>query len=95
MKTAAGIRQVNVLVDTGSRIPIVFRRGLVPSGVLKTASFPVKFKTADGNLMTGGTHGLLLELRLPVVSLERLITARTIPLFAYEADIHGVDVIVG
>ena len=69
MKSSAGIRQVTVLVDTGSRIPLVFRRGLVPSKVLKTASFPVKFKTADGNLMLGGTHGLLLELRLPVASL--------------------------
>ena len=61
-KAAAGRQQFRVLVDTGAKIPLVFRHGLFPRRVLRKACFPVNFTTADGQLMPGGTHGLFLEI---------------------------------
>ena len=95
LKCSTGVHAVQVLVDTGAKIPLVFRNGLIPLKALKKASFPVHFSTADGHDMEGGTRGLFMEMRLPAISKGRLVVARTVPLFAYEADIHGVDVIIG
>ena len=95
VKTAAGRQQFRVLVDTGAKIPLVFRHGLFPRRVLRKACFPVNFTTADGQPMAGGTHGLFLEFLLPIWRHGRLINARTCSLFAYEANIQGVDVIMG
>ena len=95
MKCRHGLYNVRVLVDTGAKIPLVFKHGLIPQDKLMKASFPVKFSTVDGQTMEGGKHGLLMELRLPVWMQERHRVARTVPLFAYEANIHGVDMIMG
>ena len=95
VRCAAGRKKVSVLIDTGAKIPLVFRQGLFDPKVLKKACFPVHFSTADGQSMEGGTHGLFLEFRLPVWSRGRLISAKTCSLFAYEANIHGVDIIMG
>ena len=86
---------VRILVDTGAKIPLVFQRGLIPSTSLRKAAFPVKFTTVDGQAMEGGTYGTFLEFRLPIWRQERLITARTCSLFAYEANVQGVDIIMG
>jgi len=45
--------------------------------------------------MAGGTHGLFLKFELPLWRQGRLINAKTCSLFAYEASIQGVDVIMG
>ena len=90
-----GRRTVRVLVDTGAKIPLVFRKNLFPKTSLKKACFPVNFTTVDGQRMEGGNHGLFLELWLPVHRQGRLINARTCSLFAYEADIQGIDIIMG
>ena len=95
LKCAAAMHKVRVLVDTGAKIPLVFRRGLLAGDALRKATFPVQFSMVDGQNMEGGSHGIFVELRLPVNVAGRLIDARTVPLFAYEANIHGIDVIVG
>ena len=95
VKCAAGSNKARVLFDIGAKIPLVFRQGLFDRKSLKKASFPVHFSTVDGQSMDGGTHGLFLEFRLPVWSRGRLITARICSLFACEANIHEVDIIMG
>ena len=94
VRSAAGRQTVRVLVDTGAKIPLVFKHGLFLKGKLKQACFPVHFSTVDGQPMAGGTHGLFLEFELPLWRQGRLINARTCSLFAYEASIQGVDVIM-
>ena len=95
VKSAVGKQEVKILVDTGAKIPLVCRHGLFPKSCLKKASFPVHFSTVDGQRMDGGTHGLFLEFWLPMWRQGRLITARTCSLFAYEANIQGIDIIIG
>ena len=95
VKTPAGRTQVRVLVDTGAKVPLVFRKDLLPKPCLKKACYPVHFLTVDGQRMEGGTHGQFMELWLPIYRNERLITARTCALFAYEADIKDIDIIMG
>ena len=87
--------EVKVLVDTGPKIPIAFRRKLIPGRSLKTASFPVQFTMADGKPMIGGTHGTMMQFQLPTYRGDDPVLAKTTPLFAYEADIQGCDVILG
>ena len=79
LKCTAGRKEVHILVDTGAKIPLVFRKDLFPKSCLKKASFPVHFSTVDEQRMEGGTHGLFLEFWLPLWKEERLITARTCP----------------
>ena len=86
---------MKTLVDTGAKIPLVFRKGLLASKSLRKATFPVHFSMVDGQRMEGGTHGIFVELQFPVYREGRLINAKTVKLFAYEADIRGIDVIVG
>ena len=94
-KSKAGSVPARVLVDTGAKIPLVFRRDLFPRTCLKKARQPVVFSTVNGDIMEGGTHGLFLEFWLPVYKKGRLITARTCSLFAYEANVQNVDIIMG
>ena len=95
VRSSAGIHDVKVLVDTGAKIPLAFRKGLFAKEALKVAQFPVHFSVADGQPMEGGTHGAFLQLRLPVHTDQGLVLAKTARLFAYEANIRGMDVIVG
>ena len=84
------------LIDSGARIPLAMRIGLFPKERLQKAQFPVAFTTADGSPMTGGTHGVFLGLCLPVrVDSGDSKIIRTYPIFAYEAPLHGVDLIIG
>ena len=36
-----------------------------------------------------------MEIRLPVKNGTESFPVRTVPLFAYEADLHGTDIIIG
>ena len=83
------------LIDTGARIPLVFQRGLVPASLVKPARFPVRFSTASGDAMEGGSTGLMLRTVLPVWSNGEKVLVKTSPLFAYEACLSGCDVILG
>ena len=95
MKTSSQTSDVSVLVDTGAKIPLAFRKGLLAEKSPRQAAFPVHFSLADGQAMDGGKRGTFLELRIPVWSQGQLITAKTTPLFAYEVNLHGVDIIMG
>ena len=94
-KSSSAKQKFRVLVDTGAKIPLAFRQGLFAQKYLRKANFPVRFTTADGQHMNGGNYGLFIELMLPIWREGRLINAQTCSLFAYEADIHGVDIIMG
>ena len=94
LKSAKSTLDVSILVDTGAKIPLAFRKGLLAESTLRKAAFPVHFSLADGQAMDGGKRGTFLELRLPVWAKGQLITAKTTPLFAYEANIVGVDIIM-
>ena len=84
------------LVDSGARLPLVFRTGLFPTERLQNAQFPVSFTTADGSVMHGGKLGVFLGLCLPVqVGSGESSLIRTYPIFAYEAPLHGVDILIG
>ena len=95
IKCSAGSFAARALVDTGARIPLVFRPGLLPPGTVQPAKFPVQFSTATGAPMVGGTSGLMLQLVLPVEASTELFLVKTTPLFAYEADVVGCDLIIG
>jgi len=58
--------RASVLIDTGSRIPLLFKKGLVPKDMLERAQRSITIVTADGTPMVGGTHGCKLEVILPV-----------------------------
>ena len=61
VKLLDGRKNVRILVDTGAKIPLVFRNNLFPRHSLREASFPVRFSTVDGQPMAGGTHGMFLS----------------------------------
>ena len=51
VKTTAGIQKVNILIDTGAKIPLAFRKDFVDQRHVKMAAFPVRFSMADGKAM--------------------------------------------
>ena len=87
---------VRCLVDSGARLPLTVREDLFPRNRLKRAKFPVAFTTVDGSPMKGGQSGLFVTLKLPIcTSNDKFEVVRTQPLFAYVAELHDVDVIIG
>ena len=48
IKYGNSVQNVRVLVDTGARVPIAFRKGLVEESQLIKAQFPGRFSVADG-----------------------------------------------
>jgi hypothetical protein len=58
--------KASVLIDTGCRIPMLFRTGLIPQEYLERAQKTIAIVTADGTPMAGGTHGCKLEVVLPI-----------------------------
>ena len=62
--------QASVLVDTGCRIPLLFRRGLIPRALLEPAQRPIQIYTADGTPMLGGSRGCVMRVTLPVAGLD-------------------------
>ena len=93
------VREVVALIDTGAAIPLVFRKGLFPESDLSKSTWPVKFVTASGAVMPGGTTGLSVEIVLPVLNSEivppRFEGVSCAPVWAYEAELHNTDVIIG
>jgi len=87
----------SVLVDTGCRIPMLFRKGLIPKEYLEKAQKTINIVTADGTPMSGGTHGCKMEVVLPVLGQNgrRLKTVRCQALWGYESAIEGNDLILG
>ena len=94
-KCDAGEQQLSALVDTGAAVPIVFRRGLFAEKFLKKSVCPVKFVTASGQAMTGGNAGMKLQLTFPIKVKETTELVCCDELWAYEADLHSTDLILG
>jgi hypothetical protein len=90
--------KATVLVDTGCRIPLLFRSTLIPSQYITKADYPINITTADNSPMTGGTHGCRLEVHIPIfsgvyTSSERPL--KCLPIWGYECGIYGTDIIIG
>ena len=97
-------KQLQALVDTGAAIPLVVRSGLFPLTEIQKSVWPVKFVTAAGAVMTGGTTGVKLELSFSVSAPSghvipggdlnsRIVVCE--PVWAYEAELHKTDLILG
>ena len=93
------IREVTALIDTGAAIPLVFRKGLFSESDLSRSTWPVKFVTASGAVMAGGTTGVSMEIVLPVLNSDtqssRMENVTCASVWAYEAELHNTDVIIG
>ena len=89
-------KSVSALADTGCRIPILFRRGLIPDNLLQNAVKPIKLVTADSTPMLGGDRGCEILLTFPVgFENNRTEIFRCPPCWAYESAIQGSDIILG
>ena len=87
---------VNILVDTGCRIPYVFRNNLVPVNLLQSSHCPISIKTADGSVMEGGQRGCYATLVIPSSdAIGNQVYNVCAPYWGYEANIGDVDVILG
>ena len=82
-----------VLIDTGCRVALLFRRGLVET--LMPAAKPLRFTTASGADLSGGEKGAILSLDLTISGARGPCFARVSKIFGYEADISGPDMIIG
>ena len=81
------------LADTGCRIPVLFRKGLIPEGYLEPAQRPIRISTADGTPMVGGSRDCLLRVTLPVAGLDGTPASEFLcdPYWGYEAAVHSCD----
>ena len=79
LRSPVGPQDVRALIDTGARIPIAFRQGLIDAVALHKAQFPVRFSVADGQPMDGGSHGTFVEILMPVKQDGMDILVRTTP----------------
>ena len=88
---------LRALVDTGAAIPLVFKSGVLPSEKLMKSTYPVKFLTASGAVMSGGTSGCKLELSFAVAipGTEDCERVHCESVWAYEAELHSCDLIIG
>ena len=91
----SGQRELKALIDTGAAVPLVFKTGLFAEDCLKKSVWPVKFVTASGTVMTGGTSGCKLEIWMTVSGSEGPEVVACNPLWAYEADLKSCDLIIG
>ena len=83
-------------MDTGCRIPFVFRKGLVHSSKLVNAKKPISIRVADGKLMQGGSLGCMAALHISVMgSSGHMTEVKCAPFWGYEAGIDHPDIIIG
>jgi hypothetical protein len=89
--------RASVLVDTGCRIPLLFRKGLIPGDILEPARRPIRISTADGTPMKGGGRGCVLRIKLPVAGLDGSPVTEFCcePAWGYEASVRTCDLILG
>jgi hypothetical protein len=85
-----------ILVDTGCRIPLLFRTGLIPNSLLVKAKYPIKIMTADNSPMCGGDLGCFLDILLPIIPKHHSQPPHIqnfLGTWSYESGIRGSDVI--
>ena len=87
----------SALIDTGCRIPLLIRTGLIPKHFMTKASRIIKILTADNSPMNGGHRGCKVQITLPVQSTDCDSSSqlRCKPTWCYECDLFGSDVIIG
>jgi len=90
-------KDVQVLIDTGSRVPILFREKLIPREYLSKASQVLNLVTADSTPMGGGKQGCHLRLTLPFFTGRQGDPPEKHfgPFWGYESAIQGSDIILG
>ena len=66
VKTAAGIQNAKILIETGAKTPLAFRSNFIDPRYVRMAAFPVKFYMADGKPMESGSKWVFMEVILPV-----------------------------
>ena len=88
---------LRTLVDTGAKVPLIVKTGVLQSST--AAAHPLNLVTADGTPMMGGTTGATATLKIPIaVPKGRRLTTSAMVVqdhWVYEADISGVDMIIG
>ena len=89
--------QGSVSVDTGCRVPLLFRKGLIPEECLEQAQRPIKISTADGTPMSGGNKGCIMWITIPVTNLDGTTTSdfHCEPFWGYEAAVESCDLVMG
>ena len=88
----------SVLIDTGCRIPLLFRQNLIPSKFITQAKQPIQILTADNTPMLGGQFGCTLTIFLPILTdtcNQETGFLRCDSVFAYMADVKGSDIVLG
>ena len=87
-----------VLVDTGCRIPLLIREGLIPSRYLQPAKHPIRILTADNSPMTGGSKGCNVTISVLILkgnANNAPTLLRCSNFWGYVANIGDCDVILG
>ena len=90
---------VKILIDSGSRVPILFRRNLFQN--LTPARRPIKMCTATNSPLPGGSMGAVVSMALPIAFPEEGGDLKEkkfrVSDWGYEGAIGGggVDIIVG
>ena len=80
-------KKVRTLVDTGSRLPLLVRKGLMETK--RIAPFPVQLRTANGSPLEGGTEGCWVTMKLPLYTAGVTNYHTFDPVWGFEADIVG------
>jgi hypothetical protein len=61
---------VTVLIDTGCRLFVLYRKGVIPEEYIRTPNRPINICTADNSPMDGGKYGCVMTLSLPILNCQ-------------------------
>ena len=88
---------LRALIDTGAKVSLLINTGILHDTV--AAANPLNLVTANGTPMRGGQFGAEVTLKIPIaVPHKKKMVSHALTLknqWAYEADIKGVDMIIG
>ena len=82
-----------LLIDTGCRVEVLFREGLIPGNYLTYSDRPINICTADDSPMNGGKYGCMMHLSLPILHSSTPLYTKSF--WGYEAAIQSSDIILG
>ena len=92
-RTAQRGGTATALIDTGCRVGLLARSGLIEAWT--PALRPLSFTTASGAHMSGGLRGANFHLTVTLEGENGLFPGRLGCNWGYEADLSGVDMIIG
>ena len=88
---------LRALIDTGAKVALLINNGILHNTTV--ASNPLNLVTANGAPMNGGQFGAHVTLKIPIaLPCKKKLLPQALTLknqWAYEADIRGVDMIMG